>query len=250
MIVILSAAKNLLTSVLVKQIIHRFRLRQAGTRLGELSSGLAEADGHFAYALGRGVEVQRVVDVQVPGHFHGVLVGADVGEGPALLTETGNKSLDGFAGILLRGVLIAVGDDGGHHAVVLVNLAFQGVQGLAHGVVKGRAAAGAIVFAGEVLHLFDNHPVPARLDTGDAVSFEGDDGHVVLLVGEILAVLADAGKDFVDAREGLVVDGGHAAALVKDDYVVDVHGALCFGFRGKGSKAVRREEIAERLSWF
>ena len=39
-------------------------------------------------------------------------------------------------------------------------------------------------------------------------------------------ILADAGEHFVDAGEGLVVDGRHAAAFVKDDYVVDVHGAL------------------------
>ena len=111
-----------------------------------------------------------------------------------------------------------------------MNLTFQRVQGLSHRIIKGRATAGTVILPGEVFHLLDGHAVAAGLHAGDAVTLEGDDGHIVLLVGKIFGVLADAGKHFVDAREGLVVDGGHAAAFVEDDYVVDVHGAVCLKF--------------------
>ena len=53
------------------------------------------------------------------------------------------------------------------------------------------------------------YAVAAGFDALDAVAFEGDDGDVVVLVGEVCGVLSDAGEDFVDASEGLVVDGGH-----------------------------------------
>ena len=41
--------------------------------------------------------------------------------------------------------------------------------------------------------------------------------------------LADAVKNLVHTLDGLLVDGRHASALVQDDNVVDVHGAVCFG---------------------
>ena len=130
-----------------------------------------------------------------------------------------------------------------------MDLAFQCIEGFAHGVVQGGAAAGAVVFSCKVFDLFDGDAVAAGFDALDAAAFEGDDGDVVVLVGEVGCVLSDAGEDFVDAGEGLVVDGGHGAAFVEDDYVVDVHGFCVLVSGGKSTAYPSRCEILESLSW-
>ena len=153
------------------------------------------------------------------------LIGADVSQHPALSAQAGDQVLDDPSGVLLRGILHAVRNHGGHHLVLWTDHSLQLVQGLSHRVIQRGAPSRPVVLLRERRHRLDGHAVPAGLYTLDAVPLEGHDGHIVALIRELLLVPPDAAQHLVHAGQGRIVDGRHASAFVKDDYVVDVHGS-------------------------
>ena len=150
------------------------------------------------------------------------MVGADVGELPALLLIALDEGADGGQGKLMRGILIAVGDNG-HDGQGIHLLALHGMHtgdGGTHCVIQRGHAAGIVVLVGKRFHFGNRHVV---IDGLQLAAAKGYQCHHVCLVRVLFLGTLDGADGLVHAIDGLTGDAAHGAALVKDNHVVNSH---------------------------
>lgn len=184
-------------------------------------AGVHFAPHHFG-SPGGDLEVHRAADTQPGSRAVGVLVGADVGESPALLAQGIHQLADHLRVVDVGTVFESVGNDGHEHVVAVLDDFLQPADGEAHRIVEGRAAGRRILFFPQVLHLVDGVAEDQRADLRTSGSgVEGHEGDHLMVVRVLLLRGADRRERFVGARESLLPDGGHRAAFIEDDQVVD-----------------------------
>ena len=174
-----------------------------------------------------GVEVKRVLDAEFLRHLNGILVGADVHDGPAFPAEPVDHLLDGLSRVLPGCVLQAIGDHGDEDLVPFLDFPLEGGDGHAHRVIERRAGARVVIGLCQILHIGDGLIVDYGLD----VRVDGIESHkreTVVLVRISVLGLAGGLNGLIGPGQGLVVDTVHRAALVEDEHVVD--GGLFHGF--------------------
>ena len=221
-------------------VSHRGRGTTRGSHLGiESGLGIVLILEHLLRPFRRLLPNDRVGDGDGGGYLHDVLTGADEGEHPAIFLAVVDEFLDGGTCPFLRGIFIAVGDDGHKYGGVLdvLDVGLELLHGFPDGVEKGSAAARLVLLLGELVGVLDGRLVIDHVNT--AVAESGQRNEMILGVQVLQLGGADSAKGLIVAVDGFLADGLHGAGLVEDDEVENLslggdsrslHGSVCFEF--------------------
>ena len=134
--------------------------------------------------------------------------------------------IDHLVVVLHRGVFLAIGDDGHDHFVIDTAHSVDLGDALAHSVIEGRAATGAILAGAQNVGLLGGNVVEV---VAALASLEGHEGDALLNLGIFLLQLLHGLDGFVHTGKGLLFDEAHTSAFVYDNQVINsLHGVSFF----------------------
>lgn len=111
------------------------------------------------------------------------MICSDVGEHPAFLFQFVNNRGNGLAAIFLAAVLLAVGNNGHQHAVIVSHCFPDAVDAEADGIVQVSAGSGVILVRPEVVDFLDGDLVSQK---PDAPGFERNDAYQLFMLRELV----------------------------------------------------------------
>ena len=144
------------------------------------------------------------------------MICSNVGEHPAFLLQFVNDRGNGLAAIFLAAVLLAVGNDGHQHAVVVSHCLPDAVDAEADCIIQGSAGSGVILVWPEVVDFLDGDLVSQK---PDIPGFERNDAYQLFLIGELVLRPAYCLQCLVQTVQSLTLDTTHATTLVQNNQV-------------------------------
>ena len=158
-----------------------------------------------------------IVDAHLSCHSLNIeIVGADERECPPLFLHLVNERLYHFEVILLRAVLLAVGDDCHQDVVALGGLSVELGDGSADGIVERCATAGIVILATETVYRLCLNIVIFECLMS---AVEGEQRYALFHILVHFLHLLHCVNRLVHTGKSLTLDYAHRTALIHDNHI-------------------------------